>query len=221
MTVFRLRDRTDAGRVLAAKLGPYANRPELLVLAIPRGGVRVGFEVAAALDAPLDLLLVRRLGVPGNEERTMGAVATGGVRVLDEAVVHSLGIPQDVIEAVTAAEQQELVRRERIYRGERATPDVQGRTVMLVDDGLVSGSTIRAALAALRQQQPAGIVLAVPVAARSILTELRAEVDDIVCAMMPEPLFAVSLWYEDFSQTSDDDVRDLIERAALRRASEP
>ena len=210
----RFRDRREAGQVLADRLTAYAGRPDVLVLALPRGGVPVAYEVARALGAPLDVFLVRKLGVPGQEELSMGAVATGGVRVLNEQVVGALGIPPSVIEAVAAWQQQELVRRERLYRGDRPPPDVRGRTVILVDDGLATGSTMRAALAALRRQQPARLVVAVPTAAPETCDELRAEADDVVCATTPEPFDSVGLWYEDFSQTTDEEVRELLERAA-------
>ena len=208
------RDRHEAGRLLAEKLKAYAHRLEVLVLALPRGGVPVAYEVARALGAPLDVFLVRKLGVPGHEELAMGAVATGGVRVLNEQIVRALRIPDDVIDAVTMREQEELARRERLYRGDRPLPDVSGRTVILVDDGLATGATMHAAIAALRQQQPARIVVAVPTAAPETCQALRAEVDDVVCAITPEPFYSVGLWYEDFSQTTDDEVRDLLARAA-------
>jgi len=208
------RDRHEAGRLLAEKLKAYAHRLEVLVLALPRGGVPVAYEVARALGAPLDVFLVRKLGVPGHEELAMGAVATGGVRVLNEQIVRALRIPDDVIDAVTMREQEELARRERLYRGDRPLPDVRGRTVILVDDGLATGATMHAAIAALRQQQPARIVVAVPTAAPETCQALRAEVDDVVCAITPEPFYSVGLWYEDFSQTTDDEVRDLLARAA-------
>jgi putative phosphoribosyl transferase len=207
------RDRTEAGRQLAAKLRTYANRPDVTVLGLPRGGVPVAFEVASALGAPLDIYLVRKLGVPGYEELAMGAVATGGVRVLNEEIVRALRIPDYVIGAVAAWEQQELARRERVYRGDRPEPKVQGRTAMLVDDGLATGATMLAAIKALRQQQPARIVVAVPTAAPETCEEMRAEADDVVCAITPEPFYSVGLWYEDFSQTTDEEVRDLLARS--------
>ena len=215
----RFRDRREAGQVLADRLTAYAGRPDVLVLALPRGGVPVAYEVARALGAPLDVFLVRKLGVPGQEELAMGAVATGGVRVLNEQVVGALGIPPSVIEAVAAWQQQELVRRERLYRGDRPPPDVRGRTVILVDDGLATGSTMRAALAALRRQQPARLVVAVPTAAPETCDELRAEADDVVCATTPEPFDSVGLWYEDFSQTTDEEVRELLVRVAPKPAA--
>jgi predicted phosphoribosyltransferase len=208
------RDRTDAGRVLADKLAGYAGRDDVLVFALPRGGVPVAYEVARALHAPLDVFLVRKLGLPGLEELAMGAIATGGVRVLNEEMVHALHIPEETIEAIAAEESRELERRERLYRGDRPAPDVRGKTVILIDDGLATGSTMRAAVAALRQKQPARIVVAVPIASPSACEELAAEVDEIVCARTPEPFRAVGLWYDDFAQTSDTEVRELLDHAA-------
>src|SRR5262245_39744264 len=196
-------DRTEAGRLLAAKLAAYANRPDVLVLALPRGGVPVAFEVARALHAPLDVFLVRKVGVPGHEELAMGAIASGGVRVLNADVVRMLRISDEVFDAVAAEEWRELQRRERLYRGDRPAPDVHGRIVILVDDGLATGSTMRVAVAALRQQQPARIVVAVPVGAPETCAEFQAEADEAVCARTPEPFRAVGLWYDDFSQTTD------------------
>jgi predicted phosphoribosyltransferase len=206
-------DRRDAGRRLADKLTAYADRPDLVVLALPRGGVPVAAEVARALGAPLDVFVVRKLGAPGAEELAMGAVASGGVRVLNDDVVRGLGIASEVIDAVTAAEQRELVRRERVYRGDRPPPDVKGRTAILVDDGLATGASMLAAIAALRRLEPAHITVAVPTASRDTCEALRAHVDDVVCAITPEPFHAVGLWYEDFSQTSDDEVRGLLRAA--------
>jgi predicted phosphoribosyltransferase len=210
------RDRTEAGQVLAERLAErrLANRDDVLVLALPRGGVPVAFEVAQALHAPMDVFLVRKLGVPGREELAMGAIATGGVRVLNEDVVRYLEIPDDVIDQVAAEEVQELERREHLYRDDRPAPDVRGKIVILVDDGLATGSTMRAAVAALRQQGPARIIVAVPVGAPSTCAELGAEADEAVCAHMPEPFYAVGLWYGDFTQTTDEEVRDLLDRAA-------
>ena len=211
------RDRYDAGRVLATKLTAYANRPDVLVLGLPRGGVPVAFEVARALNAPQDVFLVRKLGVPGQEELAMGAIASGGVRVLNHELVEALGIPDRVIDAVAAREQQELARREQLYRDNRPPVDVRGRSVILIDDGLATGATMRAAAAALRQQEPARIVIAVPLAAPSVCQEFAQEVDEIVCAVTPEPFYAVGLWYEDFSPTTDEEVRDLLRRSAETR----
>jgi len=208
----RFRNRTDAGRQLAERLAAYADRPDVLVLALPRGGVPVGFEVARALGAPFDVFLVRKLGVPGYEELAMGAVATGGVRVLNDEIVRGLGILEREIDAVVARELQELARRERLYRGDRPPPDVAGRTVILVDDGLATGATMRAAIQALRQQHPARIVVAVPTASPDTCEALKAEADDVVCAMTPEPFLAVGHWYDDFTQTTDNEVRELLAR---------
>jgi len=206
-------DRVEAGRVLAERLSGYANRPDLLVLALPRGGVPVGFEVAQALHSPLDVFLVRKLGVPGHEELAMGAVASGGLRVLNEDVVRSLQIPASVIDAVAAAEQKELERREQLYRGDRPRPDVRGRTLILVDDGLATGSSMLAAVRSLRNQDAARIVVAVPIASQDTCDLVREEVDEVVCAVTPEPFYAVGLWYRDFSQTSDEEVRELLARS--------
>lgn len=211
------RDRHDGGQQLAAKLKKYANRPDVLVLALPRGGVPVAYEVAKQLGVPLDIFLVRKLGVPGYEELAMGAIASGGVRVINEDVVRYMDIPGEVIDAVAADEQRELERRERAYRDGRLPPDVKGRVVILIDDGLATGSTMRAAAAALRKQGPASIVVAVPVAAPQTCDEFRNEVDEIVCAVTPEPFRGVGLWYEDFSQTTDEEVRDLLARATQQQ----
>lgn len=211
-------DRGDAGRQLAAKLTSYAMRSDVLVLALPRGGVPVGYEVAHALGVPLDVFLVRKLGVPGREELAMGAMATGGVRVLNKEVVQALDIPEAVIEEVSTLERRELTRRERAYRDDRPPPGVRGRTVLLVDDGLATGSTMRAAVAALRRLQPAHVVVAVPVGSAETCAELMEIADDVVCAQTPEPFRAVGLWYEDFTQTTDEEVHDLLNRAAAEAA---
>jgi predicted phosphoribosyltransferase len=216
----RFRDRREAGRVLAQKLAGYANRPDVIVLALPRGGVPVAYEVAAALHAPLDVFLVRKLGVPGHEEYAMGAIASGGVRVLNEEVVQALGIPDFRIEAAAAREEQELARRERAYRGSRPPPDVKGRTVILVDDGLATGASMQAAVTALRRLEPARIVVAVPTAAPETCEQMRALADEVVCASTPEPFRAVGLWYEDFSQTSDEEVCALLAQARQARAAQ-
>ena len=213
------RDRAEAGRVLAEMLTAYANRPDVMVLALPRGGVPVGFEVARKLNAPLDVFLVRKLGVPGQAELAMGAIASGGVRVFNKDVVDYLRIPDAIIDAVAAEEQKELDRRERAYRGYAGAPDVRGRTVILVDDGLATGSTMRAAVTALREQKPARIIVAVPVAARETCDEFRSQVEEIVCAVTPEPFRAVGHWYEDFAQTTDKEVHDLLARAAGDRSA--
>jgi putative phosphoribosyl transferase len=215
----RFRDRAEAGRILAEKLKTYVNRPDVVVLALPRGGVPVAFEVARKLNAPLDVFLVRKLGVPGQAELAMGAIASGGVRVLNKDVVDYLRIPEEIIDAVAAKEQKELDRRERAYRGYAGAPDVRGRAVILVDDGLATGSTMRAAVTALREQQPARITVAVPVAARATCDEFRSEVDEIVCAVTPEPFRAVGHWYEDFAQTTDEEVHDLLALAVREQSA--
>src|SRR5437773_4142064 len=210
----RFKNRTEAGRLLAAKLLCHSSTPALLVLALPRGGVPVAYEVASALRAPLDIFLVRKLGVPGHEEYAMGALATGGVRILNPDAVQHLGISEDVIEKVVAKEKAELERREREYRGSRPVPELRGRTVMIVDDGLATGSSMRAAVAALRQKQPARIIVAVPVGAPDTCADLHREADEAVCARQPEPFYAVGAWYQDFSQTTDEEVRALLAEAA-------
>jgi predicted phosphoribosyltransferase len=212
----RYRDRRHAGRQLAERLRGYRGRPDVLVLALPRGGVPVGFEVARALEAPLDVLIVRKLGLPGQEELAMGAIASGGVRILNPDVVGPLRIPGELIDRVTAREQAELERRERLFRGEHPGIDPAGRTVILVDDGLATGSTMKAAIAALRQRRPAGIVVAVPVAPASTCREMAAIADHAVCVLQPETFGGVGQWYRDFRQTSDEEVRALL--AAAREA---
>lgn len=209
----RFEDRHDAGRQLAAKLTAYRGQPDLLVLALPRGGMPVGYEVAQALDAPLDIFIVRKLGVPGHEEMAMGAIASGGTRVLNQEVVRQLGISEEMLRAVVEREQRELERREQAYRDGSPPPEIRDKTVILVDDGLATGASMLAAARALRQHQPRRVIVAVPVAAEATCDTFRDEVDAVVCAMTPEPFYAVGLWYEDFSQTSDDEVRDLLTRA--------
>jgi predicted phosphoribosyltransferase len=210
----RFLDRREAGRRLAADLAQYANRADVRVLALPRGGVPVAFEVARALDAPLDVFVVRKLGVPGHEEYAMGAIATGGVVLLNDEVVRSVGVSDASVQRVLRDERRELERREHRYRGDRAPPDVAGRTVILVDDGLATGSTMLAAVAALRAERPAQIVVAVPVASSESCEAMRRAADKVVCSVTPEPFYAVGLWYDDFSQTSDDEVHELLEQAA-------
>lgn len=207
------RDRREAGRALAAKLLKYADKSNVAVLGLPRGGVPVAFEIARALRAPLDVFVVRKMGIPGDEELAMGATASGKVRVINQVIVNAFAIPSSVIEKVAAREEQEVERQERQYREKRKSITIEGKTVILVDDGLATGSTMRAALSALRGRNPARLIVAVPVAAAATCAEFRDEVDEIVCAETPEPFYAVSQWYEEFSQTSDDEVRDLLSRA--------
>ena len=204
------RNRSEAGKLLAGELTAYANSSEVLVLGLPRGGVPVAFEVAKALCAPLDICLVRKLGVPGHKELAMGAIATGDVIFINKDVVQWLGISQEAIEKVIAAERRELQRRERVYRPHQLAANVQGKTIILIDDGIATGSTIRAALTTLRQQQPQKIVVAIPVAPPDICHSLKAEVDELVCLLTPESLCAIGLWYEDFAQTTDEQVRQLL-----------
>ena len=208
------RDRIDAGRRLAAELRPYADDPGVIVLALPRGGVPVGYEVARELGAPLDVFLVRKLGVPGREELAMGAIASGGVRVVNREVVRELGLTQEDLDEAAAHELEELRRREEAYRDGRPAPDLHGRTVILVDDGLATGSTMRAAVAAVRRLGPSKVVVAVPVGAAETCREFRSIADEVVCVATPDPFFAVGGWYRDFSQTTDDEVRELLARAA-------
>jgi putative phosphoribosyl transferase len=210
----RFRDRQHAGHVLAERLQQYAGREDVLVLGLPRGGVPVAFEVARELGVELDVFVVRKLGVPGLEELAMGAIASGGVRVLNDDVVRKLEIDDASIARAAAAESAELERREHAYRGERGPVEVGGRTVILVDDGLATGATMHAAALAVRGQNPARIVVAVPVAAERTCEEFRSEVDEIVCVLTPDAFMAVGLWYDDFAPTSDDEVRELLETAS-------
>jgi erythromycin esterase-like protein/predicted phosphoribosyltransferase len=214
------RDRREAGRVLAGRLAAYVNRPDVLVLALPRGGVPVAYEVARTLDAPLDVFVVRKLGVPGYEELAMGAVATGGVRVLNDQLVERLGIPEPMIDAVTVGERQELARRQRLYRSGRPPLDVRGRIVILVDDGLATGATMHASIQALRPLKPARIVVAVPTASPEACEEMKAEADEVVCAVTPEPFDAVGCWYQDFSQTTDQEVAALLSQQSTSEKGE-
>lgn len=207
------KDRREAGRVLAQKLTAYAGRSDVIVLGLPRGGVPVGYEVATALSAPLDIYLVRKLGLPGHAELAIGAIASGDVRVLNEDIIEALQIPRAVVDAVARRELEELERRERLYRGDRPAPEVRGHTVILVDDGLATGASMRAAVAGLRAQAPSQIVAAVPTAAVATCEAFAPEVDEIVCAMTPEPFGGVGRWYEDFSQTTDEEVQTFLEAA--------
>ena len=213
MRPFTFPNRNEAGRALAAELSRYADRPEVVVLALPRGGVPIGFEITRTLHAPLDIFLVRKLGVPGHEELAMGAIASGGVRVLNEVVIHQLEITEDQIEEVAHNERLELERREQAFR--RGVPPVlvSNHICILVDDGLATGSTMRAAIIAIRQQRPAHLVIAVPVGAEETCRQLRAEADEVVCAATPWPFRAVGQWYEDFPQASDDEVHELLDES--------
>ena len=211
---FIFQDRTDAGRQLAEELLSYAGRDDVIVLALPRGGVPVAFEVAQRLGVPLDVFVVRKLGVPGHEELAMGAIASGGVRVLNEDVLYVLPDAQSIVEMVTAIECEELKRRERDYRSDRPAPEVRGRTVILVDDGLATGATMRAAAAALRQQGVAKIIVAVPVGAPGTCHEIRSVADEVVCLQTPGSFMGVGQYYEDFSQTTDEEVRELLAQAS-------
>jgi len=206
-------NRRDAGRTLATYLSRYAGRDDVIVLGLPRGGVPVAYEVAQALGAPLDLFLVRKLGTPGHRELAMGAIASGGIRVLNEDVVRWYSIPELVIEAVVREEQQELERRERAYREDRPAPDLRNRIVILIDDGLATGSTMRAAAQAVRERQPSRVVVAVPVGAGETCAELAAYADEVICARMPEPFSSVGQWYLDFDQTDDEEVRAFLQKS--------
>ena len=215
----RFRDRRDAGQRLASELHTYAGRPDVIILALPRGGVPVGFEIAKALHLPLDVFVVRKLGLPWQEELAMGALASGGVRVLDEELIRVARVSEADLDRVTSVEQAELTRREKRYRGERPFPNLRGKTVILVDDGLATGSTMRAAVTALRKEEPHSVIVAVPVAAPETCDAFHDIADDIICAETPEPFHAVGLWYDDFSQTTDDEVHALLEHS--RGAVEP
>ena len=206
------RDRTDAGRKLADRLAAYANYPNAMVLALPRGGVPVAFEVAEALNLPLDIFVVRKLGLPGHEEFAIGAIASRGARVLNQDLIRQLSLSDEIIEHIVAREQRELERREQTYRGQRPVLDVRDRVIIIVDDGLATGSSMRAAIAALRQKRPAKLIVAVPVGARATCSELAALADEAICLETPENFSAVGLWYNDFSQITDEEVIDLLAR---------
>jgi putative phosphoribosyl transferase len=207
-------DRTEAGQVLAGRLHYFAGRNDVLVLALPRGGVPVAYEVARELRAPLDVFLVRKLGVPGHEELAMGAIASGGVLVLNEQVLRMLEISENVVREAAEQEARELHRREQIYRGNRPRPEVRGHIVVLIDDGLATGASMRAAVAAIRQEEPAGILIAVPVAPPETVAELEAEVEQFICLETPDPFYAVGIYYRHFPQVTDEEVHDLLEQAA-------
>ena len=216
----RFQDREEAGRILAAKLMIYANRPETIVLALPRGGVPIGYEIASALNLPLDVMIVRKLGVPGHEELAMGAIASGGVRVLNRSVIESLRIPPDSLEVVEKREALELMRREATYRGNRQPISLKGKTIILVDDGVATGSTMRVAISALREQRVGRIILATPVAPPTVRWEMEALVEDFVALVMPEDFFGVGQWYDDFTQVSDDAVYELLRKGAKLQPTE-
>jgi len=216
MNGWRFRDRRSAGQLLARQLDAYAHRSDVVVLGLPRGGVPVAFEVADALDAPLDVFVVRKLGVPFQPELAMGAIASGGVKVLNDDVVAMANITPDIVARAVSAEERELERREHLYRNGRPPLALTGKIVILTDDGLATGSTMRAAVAAVRRLQPARVIVAVPVGARESCRLLEETADDVICLQVPDPFSAVGMWYEDFSQTSDDEVRMLVEEASLR-----
>lgn len=218
MSAFTFADRNEAGRALARELSDYVGRDDVVVLALPRGGAPIGYEIARALHAPLDVFLVRKLGVPGYEELAMGAIASGGTRVLNEGVIEQLRITPGAIEEVAREEQHELERRELVFRNGAPPVVVTGRTCILVDDGLATGSTMRAAIGALQKQKPARIIVAVPVASSDTCAEFQALVDEVVCLYTPEPFIAVGRWYDDFTQLTDEEVRDYLERAAHQMA---
>ncbi|WP_417566907.1 phosphoribosyltransferase [Marinobacter sp.] len=206
-------DRIKAGRALALAMPRYRGREDILVLGLPRGGVPVAYEIAADLNAQLDLMLVRKLGTPGQKELAMGAIASGGIRVLNREIVEALGISDETIERVASEEQQELERRERAYRGDRPRPEIEGKCIILVDDGLATGASMRAAIEALRRQNPSGIVVAVPVAPPDTVGKLRREADDVICLATPEPFMAIGNWYRDFTQVSDEEVKQTLNKA--------
>lgn len=212
MTVFK--DRNDAGQQLAKALDEFAGNDNVVVLALPRGGVPVAYEVARVLQAPLDVMVVRKLGVPGQRELAMGAIASGNIRVMNEGIVNQLAIPQKAIDEVVEEERIELERRERLYRGSEGRCDIKGKVIILVDDGIATGATMRAAIAAIKQQQPKQLVVAVPTAALDSCQRISGEVDRMVCLSTPEPYIAVGCWYRRFSQTRDDEVTQLLQKAA-------
>ena len=210
MTIYKYLDRYEAGIILAKYLKEYANQSNVIILALPRGGVPIGYEIAKALSIPLDIFIVRKLGVPGHEELAMGAIASGGVVVFNDSLMRELNLEQSAVDAVLATEQRELERREILYRGNRHSPELQGKTLILVDDGIATGATMIAAVKALRKHQPAAIIIAVPVAAQSTCEEMESLVDKIICPLTPINFYAVGLWYEQFTQTSDEEVIELL-----------
>ncbi|WP_119069457.1 phosphoribosyltransferase [Aggregatilinea lenta] len=214
----RFRDRGEAGRMLASRLAVYSGRSDVFILALPRGGVPVAYEVARVLHAPLDVFVVRKLGLPGNSELAFGAIASGDVQVFNDDIVFGASLPDAMIKRVAAREQSELGRREHLYRGDRPYPDLRHKTVILVDDGLATGASMRAAVRAVRQHDPAKVVVAVPTASVQTCDALRGEADEVICAMTPDPFSAVGLWYEDFTQVSDSQVRRLLRQASDAQA---
>lgn len=214
-------DRSEAGRLLGARLSPYANREDILVLALPRGGVPVGLEVARALNAPLDVFVVRKLGAPGQEELAIGAISSGGVRLLNRETIRALGISRGQVEAITQREARELERRERLYRGNHDAPEMRGKTVLVVDDGLATGLTMRAAIQALRQKEPKEIIAAVPVASSSACREVEKEADAVICLSTPPEFLALGQWYRNFSQVGDAAVHEMLDRARIHNADNP
>lgn len=214
----RFRDRREAGQLLAHRLESYVGRDDVIILGLPRGGVPVAYEVARALDAPLDVFVVRKLGMPGHSELALGAIASGGIQVFNQSVVRRVGLPNEAIKRVALCEQEELRRRERAYRDDRPAPELRGKVVILIDDGLATGATMRAALQAVRECGPSRVIVAVPSAAAEVCAALCEEADEVVCAITPEPFNAVGLWYEDFTQTPDSEVRRLLQLAAERHA---
>lgn len=215
---FKFRDRTEAGQLLATRLTTYANRPDALVLALPRGGVPVGFEIAQALNIPLDICLVRKLGVPGQEELAMGAIAPDGIMVLNNDVLRTMRISRQALLEVATSEKQELERQMQAYRGDRPAPQIRDRLIILVDDGIATSSTLRAAITLLQRQHPQGIIVAAPVAPATVCESLQKLVQEVVCLSTPEPLHSIGMWYKDFSQTTDEEVCSLLERAAQGQA---
>jgi putative phosphoribosyl transferase len=215
---FKFRDRTEAGQLLATRLTTYANRPDALVLALPRGGVPVGFEIAQALNIPLDICLVRKLGVPGQEELAMGAIAPDGIMVLNNDVLRTMRISRQALLEVATSEKQELERRMQAYRGDRPAPQIRNRLIILVDDGIATSSTLRAAITLLQRQHPQGIIVAAPVAPATVCESLQKLVQEVVCLSTPEPLHSIGMWYKDFSQTTDEEVCSLLKRAAQGQA---
>ncbi len=205
-------DRYQAGRVLVDSLKNYAKRTDVIVLALPRGGVPVGYEIANKLSLPLDIFIVRKLGVPGHEELAMGAIASGGITILNDEIVNLLHISTEAIDKIQKSEQEELLRRERVYRGKKPSPELLGKTIILVDDGIATGYTMRAAIAALKQKKPAKLIVAIPVAARSTCAEIAPLVDELICPMRPVNFYAVGLWYDNFSQTTDEEVMQLLQQ---------